>query len=984
MGIRSRLMLLLVVPLAGLLAVTGYAMVAAVQQSRDAAQLSGNADVALAAYGLVDALQAERHVLAAGSPTTDDMRAEVSDASERLRAEAAEQGGLLQEMSERALDRSAAASSLAASDTGGLVAVDGYSRAIASVLAVSRAGLDPHGAIDDDPASAANLLASAQEAGAQEADLIQALAARGMLEPSSFGEVSELAAAQAIQSSQAAEVADEDLTVRIDRVGDALAAASLGRDQAFFASARGAEVDPSALEDWLQGAEQRVSDLTSLRDVAAARAVDAVDALGTSSRQVLLVSLGALIGVLLISAFLVRNAIRSIARPLSELAAQAEDVALVRLPEAVRSQQTGDSDGRLPSLRATGATEVREVAGAFNDVQTTALRLAGEQAVLRRNLAEALTNLGRRNQALLGRQLDFISSLEQRETDPAFLEHLFKLDHLASRMRRNAESLLILTGSETPRRRRKPAPLSEVVRAAMSEVEDFERVRLGQLGDATLTGPVVIDLVHMLAELIENSLRFSPPDSTVEIDGRSLGQGGYQLAVIDHGVGMADVEIVAANERLAGLDEVDGMPTRYLGQYVIAKLAAKTGALVRLQPTAGGRGITAVVSLPASATVGGTDRRSIARPLPGTLAARDQGSELIAPGAGLTPTVEQPDTVIDPAADPFADSVPSRDDLVADPMAASEEWSWTPDVVVLDDTAPLESAGAIDLESGEDLDAGAAAWVETGLAEDAHGWLDGADRPEPVDADGAVGSEIDPDHGADGSDGSDGGAVATPEWLGTFDAVVLGDQDVTPEEIAAAFPTGPPPPPPVIPEQDWAAEPAAVAEPTLPVEQTWPAEQTWPVEPAVADEVAPAEQTGSDEPVPTAWSDPTPAEQPAEQPTEQPTEQPVEPVGGLAGGLTRRVPGASLQAGPLGQPAPEAAPAVDRSADGVRSMLSAFQGGRSRGRGGVAVRDTELTEVADSGVASTETHPSPNPSPMWAADLSGVEPTPELEDPRDH
>ena len=115
-----------------------------------------------------------------------------------------------------------------------------------------------------------------------------------------------------------------------------------------------------------------------------------------------------------------------------------------------------------------------------------------------------------------------------------------------------------------------------------------------------------------------------------------------------------------------------------------------------------------------------------------------------------------------------------------------------------------------------------------------------------------------------------------------------------------------------------------------------------------------------------------------------PAEQPAEPVGGLAGGLTRRVPGASLQAGPLGQPAPEAAPAVDRSADGVRSMLSAFQGGRSRGRGGVAVRDAELTEAADSGVASTETHPSPNPSPMWAADLSGVEPTPELEDPRDH
>ncbi|HPU38639.1 MAG TPA: HAMP domain-containing protein [Microthrixaceae bacterium] len=514
MGIRSRLMLLLVVPLVGLLAVGGYAMYNAVLQSRDAAELGGNAEVSLAAFGLVDALQAEREVLAQGKPTTEALRSAVTDASSELRSKANAQGGELKALSERALLRADAAGSLAQSGTGGLVAVDGYSPAIAALLMVSEAGFDPHGAIDNGPASATDLLASAQEAGARERDLVRALSERNQLVPDVYSQVSQLAAAQDIQSTQAAAVADENLTVRIDRIGDALAAASRGRDELFFGSVNGAVADQAAVDTWIVGADQRVANLLSLRNDAATRAVDAVDSLATSSRQVLLLAGGALIAMILISAFLVRSAIRSIARPLTELAAQAEEVALVRLPEAVKSQQTGGTDQRLPTLRATGASEVQEVADAFNDVQDTALRLAGEQAVLRRNLSDALTNLGRRNQALLGRQLDFITSLEQRETDPAFLEHLFKLDHLASRMRRNAESLLILTGSETPRRRRKPAALSEVVRAAMSEVEDFERVRMGSLGDATVTGPVVIDLVHMLAELVENSLRFSPPDST--------------------------------------------------------------------------------------------------------------------------------------------------------------------------------------------------------------------------------------------------------------------------------------------------------------------------------------------------------------------------------------------------------------------------------------------------------------------------------------
>jgi signal transduction histidine kinase len=1021
MGIRSRLMLLLVVPLVGLLGVTGYAMATAVQQSRDASELSGNAEVALAAYDLVDAMQAERQVLAAGQPTTPELRDEVTSASERLRVLADRQGGTIQSLAERALARTEAAGSLAVTNTGGLVAVDGYSPAIRDLLVVSEAGFDPQGAIDDDAASTADLLASAQEAGAKERDLVQALAIRGSLVPEVYAQVSELAAAQDIQATQAAATAAEDLSVRIDRVGDALAAAGLGRDTLFFSAAQGAELDPATVDEWLAGADARVKDLTTLRDTAAADAVTAVDDLGTSSRRVLLLAGAAVLAVILISAFLVRSAIRSIARPLQELSTQAEEVAMVRLPEAVKSQQTGDGEAHLPAIRATGAAEVQEVAKAFNDVQDTALRLAGEQAVLRRNLADALTNLGRRNQALLGRQLDFISSLEQRETDPAFLEHLFKLDHLASRMRRNAESLLILTGSETPRRRRKPAPLSEVVRAAMSEVEDFERVRLGHLGDATVTGPVVIDLVHMLAELIENALRFSPPDTTVEIDGRSLGQGGYQLAVIDHGVGMADVEIVAANQRLAGLDEVDGMPTRYLGQYVIAKLAAKTGAQVRLQPTAGGRGVTAVVSLPASATVGGVDRSSIARPLPGTRAARDQAPELYAPGAGLTAKVPQPETIIDPEADPFGEPAPTTEELAGEqPSAPGEEWTWIPEVPAAEDvdvavaerngadhdvaadwTVPAQdwsvspaepaepAAGTSDggwtIPDGEWVEP--AAEVPTSVVDE---WTDTGSPENPVDD--AVGLEervlIEDDAieatAVPTDDVADDTVEATSQHDGSYEGTFLADP-VTDAPAAPAFSaedfaagvladdafgeevvTPPPPPPEAVPEQAWDARPEPVAE-----------TPTWEAPPPPSTEPVPAPEA------PSAPIEPEPA--PAVAAADASTSSSI-------GGLARRVPGASLQDSPLGQASAPPTPQRPRSAEGVRSMLSAFQGGRTRGRSGVALEEpasaTLGTATSSGSPEATSTAvagdvDSQSPSSHWAADHHGVE-TPELEDPRDH
>jgi hypothetical protein len=221
------------------------------------------------------------------------------------------------------------------------------------------------------------------------------------------------------------------------------------------------------------------------------------------------------------------------------------------------------------------------VARALDRVQSTAFELAGEQALLRRNTTESLANLGRRNQNLVRRQLGFISEFEREEMDPAALANLFELDHLATRMRRNAESLLVLVGEQSPRRWTEPLAITDVVRAGLSEVEDYRRVALRRVDEVLVAGAVVSELAHMLAELIENALAFSPPDLEVEIYGRRLG-ATYMLAVVDHGVGMSPEQLAKANARLRGEEDFIVAPTRFLGHYVVGRLAERLGIEVEL------------------------------------------------------------------------------------------------------------------------------------------------------------------------------------------------------------------------------------------------------------------------------------------------------------------------------------------------------------------------------------------------------------------
>ena len=278
---------------------------------------------------------------------------------------------------------------------------------------------------------------------------------------------------------------------------------------------------------------------------------------------------------------------RSITGPLRSLTEQAAAMADDRLPLTVQDILTTPlgQDVVLPTVEPVAVRsrdEVADVAMALNTVQTRAIGLAVEQAALRRNIADSFVNLGRRTQNLIGRQLEFITELEHRETDPDTLSELFRLDHLATRMRRNAESLVVLAGTEPARPWSGPVSLADVVRAALAEVEDYQRVRLRPLGEVVVIGAVAADLAHLLAELLENGLAFSPPESAVEVTGRAV-PGGYALTVTDEGLGMAAPELDRANARLAGAESFTVAPSRYLGHYVAGHLAQRLGVTVSLK-----------------------------------------------------------------------------------------------------------------------------------------------------------------------------------------------------------------------------------------------------------------------------------------------------------------------------------------------------------------------------------------------------------------
>jgi signal transduction histidine kinase len=367
-------------------------------------------------------------------------------------------------------------------------------------------------------------------------------------------------------------------------------------------------------QSWWSGLTTVLDDLSQLQDhVGSQIQLRAHDLQNDATRQLGLL-LGGVVLCLAGSFYLAALASLSITRPLAALAAEADDVAAARLPEAVATAQA-DEQGVTPTPPAPvqvpprATEEIRSVARALDRLQSAAYGLATEQAVQRRDTIESLANLGRRNQNLIRRQLGFITSLEREEIDPAALANLFELDHLATRMRRNAASLLVLVDASSPRQWSTSVPVADVIRAAVSEVEEYRRVALRRVDDTLVTGSAIGSIAHLLSELIENALTFSPPDTEVEVQGRRLGDG-YLIAITDQGVGMTSEDLHQANSRLRGEGDFIAAPTRFLGHFVVGKLARDTSVNVELLPSPV-TGVTARVTLPASLVSSPVDANAI-------------------------------------------------------------------------------------------------------------------------------------------------------------------------------------------------------------------------------------------------------------------------------------------------------------------------------------------------------------------------------------
>ncbi|MFI1132022.1 sensor histidine kinase [Streptomyces althioticus] len=274
------------------------------------------------------------------------------------------------------------------------------------------------------------------------------------------------------------------------------------------------------------------------------------------------------------------------------------DIAHRKLPEAMRKLRGGgEIDIRAEAPHGPPAQdETGQVAQALGTVHRAALRAAVERAELAGGISGVFVNLARRSQVLVHRQLSLLDSMERRSDDPDELSDLFRLDHLTTRMRRHAESLIILSGAAPGRAWRKPVPLTDVVRAAVSEVEDYARVEVRQLAETSVAGAAVADLTHLLAEIIENAAQFSPPHTRVRVTGEPVGNG-YAVEVEDRGLGMGKEALAEANRRITESEALDLFDSDRLGLFVVSRLAARHAVKVHLKTSPYG-GTTAVVLLP--------------------------------------------------------------------------------------------------------------------------------------------------------------------------------------------------------------------------------------------------------------------------------------------------------------------------------------------------------------------------------------------------
>ncbi|MFE1310670.1 nitrate- and nitrite sensing domain-containing protein [Streptomyces sp. NPDC058755] len=606
------------VPICLLLAVAGLAVHDRVEDLGDARTTRTEVGLSLRIQALVHQLQRERGLtngLLGGEkafrPTLDATRTRVDTTLRAMRGDSAVEGVVRRNLG-RLADIRAAADRGTADRTATLTFYTDAVNALDAVDPVAETATRADRRLGDGLA-ALRELAAAKESVALERGLLNGVFAEGAFHGREYLTFTEVRATRIAALARFRHVATAPQRAALER---AFATADARRAIAYEDRADDAP-DGSALRadpgTWWNAMTVLVDDLYAVQLSVGHDVRDRADRLSHDAETGLAAYLvaGTLVAALL--AGLAAFASRSLTRPLGALTETAHDVARHRLPATVARIQQAPQDHMELLLAADapdqrdarllgGATEIVEVAASLHQVEHTALHLAAQQAGLRRNTTESLANLGRRNQNLVRRQLALITRLERQELDPDALAELFELDHLATRMRRNAENLLVLAGQNPPRPTAAPADGLEVVQSAVAEVEQYRRVLIAPVEPVRVRGHAVADVVHLLAELIENGLTFSPPTEPVEVHGwYDTEDDTYCFAVVDHGVGMSEADKERAQARFSGSGEeaLLAAPTRFLGHLVVGRLAHRLGegTQVHLFDTTGG-GLSALLALP--------------------------------------------------------------------------------------------------------------------------------------------------------------------------------------------------------------------------------------------------------------------------------------------------------------------------------------------------------------------------------------------------
>ncbi|WP_432901016.1 nitrate- and nitrite sensing domain-containing protein [Micromonospora matsumotoense] len=615
-----------------------------------------------------------------------------------------------------------------------------------------------------------------------------------------------------------------------------------------------------------------------------------------------------IVGILIAVILLTVAVGRAVARPLTRLTRSADRVARVAESELVRvadDESETTPPVRLDPVDVGARDEIGDLARAFERVQSTAARLVERQVASRRNVAQMFGHVGRRTQNLVGRQIALIDRLEQQETEPGRLEHLYRLDHISSRLRRNAGSLVVLSGATGDDAHVAPIPVADVVRLALGEIEDYTRVDVRVPPEVVAVPAIIGDLVLALAELMENATVFSPPHTRVVVTAEPTDDGA-RLAVIDQGIGMSEQRLAEENARFTRRERLDLAPSEVLGLFVVGRLARRHGWTVELAATAGG-GVTASLVLPGSALARATTGRHGAPVARAALPSRDRPGPA---NQGALPSRERPATTGTPGA-------PGTDG----PLRTGR----TPAVLDADPARPLVDAGlarpvadagstwpAVDSTALPGFDptllSKATRSMETAGPWDAFGTVP-AD-PEPVQpADAVVVGTVLPARGT---------ATVTP---------VDADQPHTTVPQATLLPTVPQAnPSPAIPQ----ASPIPANPQPSPIPADRPAalpgiRQRVPGAslPRTAPAVGPVDGTRAD---PAAARALVEQFQSGVQRAEQARPATAPPVDPATPRLTRRIPGANLTVSPPRQP-PSQHPGDPGE---VRDLINAFETGVAR------------------------------------------------------